>query len=348
MRLRLIVIALAVLVAIAPMPSLVVEAWYSNRIYPAIQATVTPLSNRVGVALLDIAVVALGAALMLSFVRQVRRRGLLQALVPSFFALLTIAAVVYLAFVALWGLNYRRVPIESRIRYDASRVTQAAAVALGERAVATVNATYAGAQVDSASGALEAAFARAQEVLGQQHRAVPAVPKRSLLGLYFRAAAIDGMIDPIFLEVIITPDALRFERPFILAHEWAHLAGYADESEANFVAWLTCAQGAGLEFYSGWLAVVEHVVASLPEAEGKRLMASLDPGVRKDMAESARRYARSSPAVREAARGAYDTYLRANRVEEGIESYSQIVRLMLGAGVVEGPGAFTEKAEGKR
>ena len=30
------------------------------------------------------------------------------------------------------------------------------------------------------------------------------------------------------------------ERPFVIAHEWAHLAGYADESEANFVAWLTC------------------------------------------------------------------------------------------------------------
>ena len=221
-------------------------------------------------------------------------------------------------------------------------------MALGEHAVATVNAAYAGAQVDSAAGALEAAFAQAQEVLGQQHRAVPAVPKRSLLGLYFRAAAIDGMIDPIFLEVIITPDALRFERPFILAHEWAHLAGYADESEANFVAWLTCAQGAGLEAYSGWLAVVEHVVASLPEAEGKRLMAGLDAGVRQDLAESARRYARSSPAIRNAARGAYDTYLRANRVEEGIESYSQIVRLMLGAGVVEGQGAFRAKGEGRR
>ena len=51
------------------------------------------------------------------------------------------------------------------------------------------------------------------------------------------------MTDPFFLEVIVNPDVLPIERPFVVAHEWAHLAGYADESEANFVAWLTCAHG---------------------------------------------------------------------------------------------------------
>ena len=32
------------------------------------------------------------------------------------------------------------------------------------------------------------------------------------------------------------PDLLPFERPFVLAHEWAHLAGHADEAEASAVA----------------------------------------------------------------------------------------------------------------
>ena len=48
------------------------------------------------------------------------------------------------------------------------------------------------------------------------------------------------MTVPVFLEVILNPDLLPVEKPFVLAHEWAHLAGYADESEANFVAWLAC------------------------------------------------------------------------------------------------------------
>jgi hypothetical protein len=44
----------------------------------------------------------------------------------------------------------------------------------------------------------------------------------------------------------------------------------------------------------------------------------------------AARYEKSSPVVREAASGVYDSYLRANRVEEGIASYDAVLRLMLG------------------
>ena len=48
------------------------------------------------------------------------------------------------------------------------------------------------------------------------------------------------MINPFGLEVLVNPDLPLSERPFVAAHEWAHLAGYADESEASFVGWLTC------------------------------------------------------------------------------------------------------------
>ena len=49
-----------------------------------------------------------------------------------------------------------------------------------------------------------------------------------------------------------------------------------------------------------------------------------------DLAAERERFGRSSPAVRAAAQGAYDTYLRANRIEEGIANYNAVVRLMLG------------------
>ena len=51
------------------------------------------------------------------------------------------------------------------------------------------------------------------------------------------------MTDPFFLETLLAPDLLDVERPFVIAHEWGHLAGYADESEANFIAWLACRRG---------------------------------------------------------------------------------------------------------
>ena len=155
--------------------------------------------------------------------------------------------------------------------------------------------------------------------------------KRSLLELYFRKAAIDGMTDPFFLEVIVNPDVLPSERPFVLAHEWAHLAGYADESEANFVAWLTCIRASPAARYSGWLSAYQHVASGLPAQDRRALAAALSSAVAADLAAERARVARSSERVRVVARGAYDTYLRANRVSEGIANYNAVVKLMLGA-----------------
>jgi len=338
---RLAIVSLALAAAILPIPSQLVEAWYSRRVYPAIQAVVTPFSNTVPVALLDVAIGVLVVAVARGFRRRVRAAGFVRALAGGFVTLATLTATMFVAFLILWGLNYRRVPLEQKVEFDHSRVTREAALRLGEHAVRVVNAEHAMAHSSGEDHAsLEAAFASAQRMLGNQRLAVPGVPKRSLLELYFRKAAIDGMTDPFFLEIIVNPDALPVERPFVLTHEWAHLAGYAHEAEASFVAWLACMRGNSLARYSGWMAIYEQVSASLPKADRSLLAAHLAPGPRRDLEEIATRYARSSPLVRNTAREVYDTYLRANRVSEGIASYTGVVRLVLGSGVQDGQGPW--------
>ena len=137
------------------------------------------------------------------------------------------------------------------------------------------------------------------------------------------------MTNPIFLEVILNPDLLPVETPEVLAHEWAHLAGYADESEANFVAWLTCLRGDALAQYSGWLSAYSRSAAVLPR-NMRATLPPLDEGPRQDLDAITERYRRSSPAMRRVARETYDAYLRANRVEEGIRNYDEVLTLMLG------------------
>ena len=39
------------------------------------------------------------------------------------------------------------------------------------------------------------------------------------------------MVNPFGLEVLINPDILPIERPYVVAHEWGHIAGWALESE---------------------------------------------------------------------------------------------------------------------
>jgi hypothetical protein len=333
--LRLALVLLAALAAIVPLPARLVEAWYSQGLYPAIQARLTPLSNQVSIALLDVSAAVLLLILFAAFVSRVKVAGFLRGSLRTLLTIVTLTAALYLLFLAVWGLNYRRVPLEAKLVFDESRITRDAAFALGEYAVAQVNAMYAPARSAVPEGpTLEEAFASAQQTLGSRRFAVPGLPKRSLLELYFRWAAIDGMTNPYFLEVIINPDALAFERPFIMSHEWAHLAGHAHEAEANFLAWLTCTRGNALARYSGWFAIYEHVAGAMSKADRTALAAQLDPGPRQDLQEASKRYLRSSPVVRNTTREVYDTYLRANRVNEGIASYSAVVRLMLGADIL--------------
>jgi hypothetical protein len=334
---RLVLVALALAGALLPFPSSWIESWYSGGLYPGIQRIVTPLTNTVPVALLDVAAGALLVVAAVRFRRRVHKSGLRSALVGGLAGLVTLSAAAFVAFLLLWGLNYRRVALDQKVVFDPSRITRENVRRLGDNAVRFVNGTYALAHESTDDPrALERAFESAQRLLGNQQLAIAGVPKRSILQLYFRKAAIAGMTDPFFLEVIVNPDTSPVERPFVLLHEWAHLAGYAQEADASFVAWLACTQGDALARYSGWLAIYEHAAGALPRAERAALAARLNPGPQRDLDDIAARYDRSSPLVRDAARNAYDTYLRANRVPEGIANYNAVLRLILGSGTEEG------------
>jgi hypothetical protein len=325
-------VACALAAAVAPIPPTLIERWYSQRLYPILQPVVTGLSSRVPVALLDVAVAMLVFGLAMGLTRRWRAQGAATALRHALVWIVVAAASCYLWFLGFWGLNYRRVPLEQKLSFDRSRVSREHGLAFGRIAVDEVNRLQPGSLTATADGdrALSIALAAVEGHLGATRTAVVAEPKRSVLMWYFRKAAIDGMTDPFFLEVILNPDLLPFERPFVLAHEWAHLAGYADESEANFIAWLTCVSSSPAARYSGWLTAYEQVAAALPREDRRELAARLHPVVVADLAAARQRLERSSPAVRTAARGAYDTYLKANRVEEGIASYNAVVRLLLG------------------
>jgi hypothetical protein len=187
-----------------------------------------------------------------------------------------------------------------------------------------LNALYARAHAAPESiESLAAAFQEAVRGLGATRPVVTGRPKSTLLGGYFHQTAVAGMTDPFLLETLIAPDLLDVERPFVIAHEWAHLAGYADESDANFIAWLTCRRGDAAAQYSAALALLGYAHPRKP----------LDLGPRIDVYAISYRYSRTNETLRFAARQGYDKFLKANRVERGVESYDAVIQLILGTGV---------------
>jgi uncharacterized protein DUF3810 len=334
------IVVTAGVAAVLPWPETFIERWYSTGVYPLLQRPMTALSNRVPLALADVALVLALAAWLLMAALELRRSGRRRfgaAVVRIVTRTAVSIAVVYLAFLGLWGLNYRRLPLERKLGLDAGALTPAAARATTMAAVSRVNELYAGAHAtgwspgDHVDSSLASAFSSVARDLNGSGRTVPGRPKHTLLNLYFRPAAVDGATDPFFLETLLASDLLPFERPFVVAHEWSHLAGFADEGEANFMGWLTCTRADAPAQYSGWLFLYEQLIRDLSRHDREDVIKHLAAGPRADLREIAARLARDvRPQVSAAGWRVYDTYLKANRVEAGAASYEQVVRLVLG------------------
>jgi uncharacterized protein DUF3810 len=325
-------VLLAAGLAVVPTSPQAVERVYSTRIYLMIQGIVTPTSNLAPIALLDALIVGVAVLWIAWLVADIAgARGWTRVLAAGAVRTVVFAAALYTAFVLLWGLNYRRVPLAEKLRFESSHVSAESARGLAAAAADRVNALYEVAHRDAASSRLPDAFARVQRELGATRLAEPGRPKATLLDWYFRRAAVDGMTDPYFLETLVENGLLDVERPFVVAHEWSHLAGYADEGEANFVGWLTCLRGSEADQYSGWLFLYGEILASVPAEDRANLARHLAEGPRADRRAIADRVRRSlNPRVSAAGWRVYDRYLKANRVEAGAASYADVVRLALG------------------
>lgn len=330
-------VALAVIAAVVPLPAAPVDRWYSGWFFPFIQPAVTAASNQVPFAVFDLLLVAVASTVPLILFRAARAwpRVRWRALGQGAAALVVLAAVLFLWFWIIWGLNYRRTPLDERLARATAASPDDAVLALATRAVAEVNRFHGPAHDAGFGGAFEreprfrAAFSATMRALGHSAAVEPGRLKRSIVGPYFRWAGVDGMISPFTLEVLGNPDLLPFEQPFVAAHEWGHLAGFGDEAEASFIGWVTCMHGDVPMQYSGWLFLLWQARAEVAPARRAQLDTALDPGPRADMrAVMARLERGTKPRLRRVSWAAYDQYLKANRVQEGIRSYSRVLELL--------------------
>ena len=344
LALQVFIILLAAGAVALPLPPSVVERYYADWFYPSLQAALTSWSNTSAVSLFDPLLTVLVIGLVIAWARWIAAAWRRRSLWPILHAVrgtVLVGALMYLWFALAWGLNYARTPLEASIGYDATRVTPAAVRALAERAAAAVNETHATGHAAGfpAAGevppALVSALHDVERRLGRTRPTTPSRPKRTLLAAFFRASGVDGMHAPFLLETLLNPDLTPPERPAVLAHEWAHLAGYAPEDDASFVGLITALHADPGSRYSAWLALFHDAAGQLTPAEQRLLVAKLGPGPQADRrAIIARLQTRVEPVAR-ASWQTYDQYLKAQGVREGVQSYSRVVQLLLGSGALD-------------
>lgn len=152
-----------------------------------------------------------------------------------------------------------------------------------------------------------------------------------LLGIYF----------PFSLEANYNDDMCEINLPNTVCHEYAHLKGIIQEDEAGFIAFIAATGSDSPDFrYSGYLNALEYVHNEVYEndIDADELTARISLDVMCDMfqfvpitywEENEEKEIISTETIDTISDAATDTNLKMNGVEDGIESYSRIVNLLL-------------------
>ena len=310
-----------------------VEHAYANGVYPGwehfIHAIAQPLPWSLGdlAALLGVALIIwrVVARLRASQYSLVRRIGL------AVFDVAAIVGAYVIWFDVSWGWNYDRAPIEARVNYQASRVTPQAVDALRLKAIAEMNAlaplAHAHANDPLNIEQLRTSWLPTVQAAGDTWSPEVGAPKLTVAEPFMAATGTSGFINPLTLNSHLATDLLWFERPFSLAHEWSHVAAYAREDEANYLAIVTCLRSPDpVAQYSGWLELFLYL-PGIPQYKHSTFV----PLVWSDFDAIRKRNARHiNLTLAHWSWRTYNVYLKSNRIASGVQNYDEVTRLVLG------------------
>ena len=148
---------------------------------------------------------------------------------------------------------------------------------------------------------------------------------------------LSGIFIPFTGEPLVNGGPADWQLPFTMAHESAHLRGWAREDEANFLAfWVLRDDADPALAYSAWSSALLYVASALEGTElgdqaWKRVAATLSPDVKADWKRSFAYWDRYKGPVREVAGAINDAYLKTQGQSDGVRSYGRMVDLLLAA-----------------
>ena len=166
----------------------------------------------------------------------------------------------------------------------------------------------------------------------------PAPPKQTLLlGKAMSYLGISGYYFPWTGEAVVSSDTPDVMLPTTIAHEAAHAHGIAPEAAANFVAMLACNDTAAALpdpalAYSTWFAAYIYASNALYRADYEgwlKLYQERNDLLTRDMTAYQAHLDQYATPVREAGTAVNDTYIKATGQPAGVQSYGEVVNLML-------------------
>lgn len=168
-------------------------------------------------------------------------------------------------------------------------------------------------------------------------------PKPVINSFFMSQQYLMGIYFPFTLEANYNDRMYKSNLPETLCHELAHLKGFIQEDEANFIAYLACINSGNDDFaYSGAISTLKYIRNNIldygSEDDIREFYERLDPRILIDWNESSSYWQQvqedesaliPSDVVNKVADAATETSLKLNGVEDGMRSYGRMVDLLI-------------------
>lgn len=255
-----------------------------------------------------------------------------------------VITIFFSAFILMWGLNYKRPQFGISEKIVAGEYTTEQ---LGELYSYLLNQA---AQIrtqlpEDENGAMQALgdykdiFKRAQlgyDVAGEKFIELTGdygIAKPILASKWLNYTGITGIYSPFTGEPNVNIAILDLNLPVTTCHEMAHQRGYGFEDQCNFIAYLTCVMHPDLDFqYSGYILAISYISNALASSNYPLLLElnnNMSDEVRFDLNYHNDYWTQFDGDVQEISNNINSSYLQANGVQSGTNSYGKVVDLLL-------------------
>lgn len=329
-----------------------VERWYSQGIYPAIGSTLRLLTKWLPFSIGDVGYLLLVCWLLVRLVQwliKLKNEGLSKVfMVQGLLGVIHFLLGVYIVFKLVWGLNYNRLGIAYQLKLEKVPYSQRALDQLTSDLIDSAN-TYRR-QLDTVlpTPSIDSIYRDAYHAYLRVADAYPFLDyhQRSVKASLYTPVAdyigFTGYYNPFSGEAQLRTDIPCILLPYVACHEMAHQLGYASESEANFVGFLSATASSNPYFrYSVYLDLFSYAqgeqlaqYALDKDAKGfeaaiQRNRNRLDTLVKKDRREIREFFRKRSNHISPAMNSLYDQYLKMNSQEKGMKSYDEVIGWVL-------------------
>lgn len=252
-------------------------------------------------------------------------------------------SIFYWCFHLLWAFNYYRQPLFEKMNiekeYSDADLLKFTQLMIQQTNAVQISITNNPKQKVVSTISQEEIFEKS--ILGyknvaQQHSFLnyeESSIKKSILSLPLSYMGFSGYLNPFTNEAQVNDRIPMINFPFTTCHEMAHQIGYASESEANFIGFLAATQNNDVYFkYSGYSTALRYCLRNWdvrnPEL-GKKLRSTINPGVLENFKDAAEHWKQYETFVEVGFEYFYDHFLKINQQEDGMESYSKFLNLLI-------------------